>query len=165
MKPNIRKKINELTNADLAECQVWEFAMDEESVEGQDETTVRPLLDTKQVSDLYGQIMVKASFKAADGTIFEGLITATDDKDISGSHPVIIYKNQHITFWQGAMTPDPKELQRAYKALKKTKEQLFPISYQSLIPVKKGQNTGKILGFYYVTDFDVLDDIKFDILQ
>jgi hypothetical protein len=31
-----------LTLADLATSSVWEFALDEEGVEGQDETTVRP---------------------------------------------------------------------------------------------------------------------------
>ena len=109
--------------------------------------------------------MLFRSFTAADGTVFEGLITATDEKDISGSHPLIIHKNQHVTFWQGAVPPNPQEIQRAYTALQKTKDLLFPITYKTLIPIRKGQNTGKILGFYYVTDFGDLDNIKFNILQ
>lgn len=39
-----RKPIDGLTLADLEAFPIWEFAIDEEGVEGQDETWVRPLV-------------------------------------------------------------------------------------------------------------------------
>lgn len=38
----IRKQIYEITLEDLLQFPVWEFALDEEADEGQDESTVRP---------------------------------------------------------------------------------------------------------------------------
>ena len=38
----IRKQVYELTTEDLERHPVWEFALDEEGEEGQDEATVRP---------------------------------------------------------------------------------------------------------------------------
>jgi len=37
-----RKQVYDLTLADLQAAPVWEFALDEEGVAGQDEATVRP---------------------------------------------------------------------------------------------------------------------------
>ena len=39
-----RKQVYELANSDFIRCPVWEFALDEEGAEGQDEATVRPYL-------------------------------------------------------------------------------------------------------------------------
>ena len=38
----VRKQVYELTMQDLERFAVWEFALDEEGNEGQDEATVRP---------------------------------------------------------------------------------------------------------------------------
>jgi hypothetical protein len=38
-----RKPIDQITVADLVDFPIWEFCLDEEGVEGMDETWVRPL--------------------------------------------------------------------------------------------------------------------------
>jgi hypothetical protein len=38
----VRKQVYDLTVADLEQHAVWEFALDEEGEEGQDEATIRP---------------------------------------------------------------------------------------------------------------------------
>ena len=40
----VRKPVDKLTPADLEQFPFWEFALDEEGIAGQDETTVRPVL-------------------------------------------------------------------------------------------------------------------------
>ncbi len=48
-KRRVRKQPNELTAADWECSKVWEFCLDEEGVDGQDESTVRPRPDVSHV--------------------------------------------------------------------------------------------------------------------
>jgi hypothetical protein len=48
-KMNFRKQVYELTVEDLRQHPVWEFALDEEGEEGQDEATVRPFVSSGSV--------------------------------------------------------------------------------------------------------------------
>ncbi len=42
--PDTRKPVDELDLGDLSVFPVWEFAIDEEALEGRDETWVRPVI-------------------------------------------------------------------------------------------------------------------------
>jgi len=61
----MRKPVYELTLADLEAQPVWEFALDEEGVPGQDEATVRPYATNGQPVPEGGMFVVRAAFTLA----------------------------------------------------------------------------------------------------
>jgi hypothetical protein len=90
----IRKQINELTAVDLESFPVWEFALEEEGNEGQDEATVRPC---------------KATFQLADGTRLPGHLTAPREgaPSIDTIQPAIVTGNGQVVLWFGVMRTGP----------------------------------------------------------
>lgn len=71
-----RKPITKLTPADLETFPVWEFALDEEDVEGQDETWVRPV-DSSVVPRGKYSLLVATEFHAACGRSYPGFSIVT----------------------------------------------------------------------------------------
>ena len=71
-----RKPVDELTLADLEAWAVWEFAEDEEDVEGRDETWVRPSPDTSLLPRI-SPYAVRAQFTTATGTSLIGVAWVT----------------------------------------------------------------------------------------
>lgn len=63
----IRKQVYELTLDDLRKSPVWEFALDEEGEEGQDEATVRPCEIPAPLDPADGPFIIRALFTLADG--------------------------------------------------------------------------------------------------
>jgi len=76
-----RKPVNELTVEDLHTFPIWEFATDEEGVEGQDETWVRPIRRNQVPMGAYSQL-VAADFSTAGGAKLQGFMTVTTADDI-----------------------------------------------------------------------------------
>ncbi len=72
----MRKPIDELTVEDLDVYPVWEFATDEEDIEGQDETWVRPLR-TSTIEEGAGGLSVAADFVTASGKELEGFVSVS----------------------------------------------------------------------------------------
>jgi hypothetical protein len=68
----IRRQVYELTLDDLSKFPVWEFALDEEGEEGQDEATVRPYEVTGALDPSDGMFVVRASFTLADDSKMQG---------------------------------------------------------------------------------------------
>jgi hypothetical protein len=62
----IRKPACELTLDDIRRYPVWEYALDEEGEDGQDETTVRPCEISEALDP--SDIIVRTKFTLADGT-------------------------------------------------------------------------------------------------
>ena len=71
----IRKQAYDLTAEDFEIYPVWEYALDEEGVEGQDESTMRPFEHSGPLDTSKQQLFVKAHFTLADGTRFRGWLT------------------------------------------------------------------------------------------
>lgn len=62
------KPIEEITLADFLEHPIWEYALDEEGVEGQDESWIRPVVDTDNVTEeIYSPII---ALKIEDSAIY-----------------------------------------------------------------------------------------------
>jgi len=88
----LRKSVVNLTVADLATSPVWEFAIDEEGVEGQDETTVRPYPVAGHLDPSAGMFVVRANFVLADETPMSGYLTppVQGETGLSTYQPVVI---------------------------------------------------------------------------
>lgn len=70
-----RKPIDQLTASDLSAFPIWEYASDEEDVEDQDETWVRPV-DAQVVRKGQWSPTVAAEFRTRTGTTFAGFIVS-----------------------------------------------------------------------------------------
>jgi hypothetical protein len=91
-----RKAITDLTPADLGAFAVWEFALDEEGVEGQDETWVRPLNKPVVLRNRYS-LIVATEFRAVCGRIYPGFcIVTTAGQEVEIGAGVVLHGR--ITF-------------------------------------------------------------------
>lgn len=147
----IRKQSSELTLSDLAEHPVWEFALDEEGEEGQDETTVRPYSFTPPLDARDGMFVVKAAFVLADGTRMSGCVFASvpEDASIGDMDPTILTSDSAVSFWFGVQAPTAQKIAASYRVLGKTADEVFPLVFNAEVPVVKGTAGGVIEGFLF----------------
>ncbi|NMO14555.1 hypothetical protein HPC49_02245 [Pyxidicoccus fallax] len=143
----IRKQVYELTPEDLERCPVWEFASDEEGVEGQDEATVRPRPDLSAPLPRHGLLVVKARFLAKDGSEFIGHCTPGPENEPGALQPAIACGPKQVGFWFGMAQPTRKELASHYKALGKKAEDLFPLKFEAVLRTPGYFDSGVIPAF------------------
>jgi len=151
----IRKQVYELSPADLEKYPVWEFCLDEEGEEGQDEATVKPREDLKIVDPGEGMFVVKTEFVANDGTKFLGYSTPQQEYDLGFIQPIIVTESGQINFWCGMFEPKKEKTQESYTKLGKDSEMLFPITFRALVPTKGVTLEGSIPAFLYRPDEEV----------
>ncbi len=158
----IRKQVYDLTLGDITQYPVWEYALDEEGDEGQDEATVRPVT-LSDVDLQHSSCMIRTRFALAGGTTLLGLVTVSGLPDdgiikIEGDvdsnarrQPVIITERGQVNFWFGAMKPKDADIAALYRVLGiSTSPAVFPISYSSDLKIPTGAVTGGIAGFQYL---------------
>lgn len=162
---SIRKQVSDLTPADLKECPVWEFALDEEGVEGQDEATVRPMPAAYALDPGAGTLVVRATFRLADGTKMEGYLTPPPDAEpgLGSIQPVIVSGLGQVGFWMGVIRPQPSDLAKLYLRLGKSASQVFPLQFESNVELKSGRVSGTIPGFLVIKSFQ--DRLKPEVLK
>ncbi len=153
----IRKQLYDLTPLDLGTAAVWEFALDEEDVEGQDEATVRPWHVEGPLDPSDGMFVVRAKFVLADGTAFAGYITPPEDGEgsLGALQPVIVTDSGQVGFWYGALRPTPTDLAASYARLGKgSGSEVFPVRFESEVPLTLGGVHGHVPGFLVLEDFE-----------
>lgn len=148
-RPAVRKQVGELQLWDLHEFPVWEFALDEEGLDGQDEETIRPRPDLARVDPRAGMFVVRAEFVAADGTAFEGFVSPDEQRHVAYVQPTIVADERHVRFWFGIVAPAPAVLEASYRILGKTPPELFPVRYRSLVDTTDGYVAGTLDGFMH----------------
>jgi hypothetical protein len=148
----IRKQVYELTVEDLDLHPVWEFALDEEGEEGQDEATVRPQSVAGPVDPANGMVVVRARFTLADGTSMAGYVTPQRPyaDDLGTIQPQIITQQGQVPFWCGAFKPTTETLVQNYRRLDRTAEKVFPVHFASEVEIVGGPVTGILNGFLYM---------------
>jgi hypothetical protein len=150
---HVRKQVYQLTLEDFERFPVWQFALDEEGEPGQDEATIRPRPDLASgVDPDEGLFVVRAAFKAADGSRFEGFVTPDSDGDLGLIQPSVVTNDGHVQFWFGIVEPEPQEIEKSYKALGGKRGDLFPLSFRTSVPVNGAPMEGKVPGFMYLDD-------------
>src|SRR5687768_12323434 len=104
-----RKQVYDLSVADLDQHPVWEFALDEEGEEGQDEATVRPYDASGEVDPSQGMFIVRARFALADGTRASGYMTppVEGDSSLGTLQPAVVVPDGQVSFWCGMLAPEP----------------------------------------------------------
>ena len=146
MPTKVRKPVSELTIDDFLASPVWEFALDEESEEGQDETTVRPYSFTDALDSSAGTFLVEAAFRLADGTSMRGYLTPppADDPSLGAIQPLIITERGQVGFWWGRL---PLDTASSYEMLGRDAASVFPIHFESSVPLVTGPVSGTLPGF------------------
>jgi hypothetical protein len=148
-----RKQVYELTLSDLDAWPIWEFCLDEEDVDDQDEATVRPRFDVDAFDTrehAIGLAVVKTEFRAADGTAFAGYCTPSESDHLGYVQPTIIVDGEQVSFWFGWSQPSPGEIGLAYGLLGKQAKQLFPLQFRALVPTPRFVAQGTISGFSWL---------------
>jgi hypothetical protein len=159
----IRKQVYELTSDDLRKFPVWEFCLDEEGKDGQDEATVRPYPAPGLLDPRGGMFIVRAAFTLADGSRASGYLTppAQNDSGIGTLQPTIVTDTGQVMFWFGCAVPDRATLVRSYGYLgKECGVAVFPLQFESQVDLIGGPVRGSLSGFQYYTDWrgDKIDE-------
>jgi hypothetical protein len=134
---------------------VWDFALDEEGAEGQDEATVRPyeVSGALDVSD--GMFIVRVFFTLADGSRLLGYLTppVQGDGGLGTLQPIIVTEQGQVGFSCGMAVPDSARLARLYALLGRDAGRVFPVQFESEVDLTSGKVTGSIPGFVVLEDF------------
>jgi hypothetical protein len=147
----IRKQVYELTAADFNAYPVWEFALDEEDVDGQDEATVRPWRGAEPIDAADAMFVVRAAIQLADGTRLPGYLTpgVQGDMEIGTIQPTILADAGQIRFWFGIRAPGADTIAKAYAALGRSAGDVFPCRYTSHVALVAGPVAGVLTGFLH----------------
>jgi hypothetical protein len=151
----IRKQVNELTLDDMSKFPVWEFALDEEGDEGQDEATVRPYEISGALDPADGMFIVRAVFTLADGSKMRGYLTppVQGDDGMGTLQPVIITDRGQVLFWCGILSPSAQTLAQSYERLGRNAARVFPIQAASDVELTSPPIRAAIPGFMVLEDF------------
>lgn len=152
----IRKQVYELIPDDLDTFPVWEFALDEEGEDNQDEATVRPSIGSEPIDPAEGMKIVKATFRLADGSTALGYITPPEDEsnDLGTIQPVIVSDNGQVAFWCGVIIPSAEQLAESYNILSKQPLEIFPLAFESDVALVGGSVSGIVPGFLILEDWE-----------
>lgn len=99
-----RKPIDALTSEDLKAFAIWEFAMDEEADDAQDETWIRPLERATIPRDA-SSLSIAADFVAADGTSYIGIVALSTDEEIAIDGAGLLADGTYVYAAHGEKTP------------------------------------------------------------
>jgi hypothetical protein len=145
----IRIQVGDLGPEDLARFPIWEFAIDEEGDEGQDEETVRPRPDLARADPAEGMFIARTEFVAADGTRYYGYSSPDEDGELSYTQPTIVTAEGQVRFWFGGVPPRTGVLEASYRMLGKTATELFPVRYRAVVEHGGAPLEGEIDAFMH----------------
>ena len=133
-----RKPIDQITVADLVDFPIWEFCLDEEGVEGMDETWVRPLAAAAVPNGAYS-LSVAAEFETASGLRVNGLVGVTTTAgEVEIAYPVLLFDGKYLfvpSQHDMQIGPDDEKLRRAVvDALGPSP--VFPLRYRLSVPIE-----------------------------
>jgi hypothetical protein len=137
-----RKPIDELVALDFVTYPIWQFASDEEGVEGQDETWVRPVPGMTVRKGRYS-LWVAADFTAAAGTEILGCVSVSTAGDVELGDAILLPDGQYIPV--GTYENRSRRTQIAARLDSKARD-VFPLSFELrvLIGREKAHRTGTV---------------------
>jgi hypothetical protein len=76
------------------------------------------------------------------------------DSSVGTLQPIVITKNGQVVFWCGTLAPSAEEIDASYKRLgKSSAAQVFPLKFESDVPIAGGAIQGELPGFLVLEDF------------
>lgn len=149
------KQVYELTLDDLDAFPIWEFRLDHESEEKQNESTVRPHRASGPLDPTDRMFIVRANFTLADGAQMKGYLTPPmrDQNNVSTMQPIIVTGRGQVRLWCGTSVPDASRLARCYQLLGRVSKDVFPVRFESDVELAAGPAGGSVPGFLVLEDF------------
>jgi hypothetical protein len=146
----IRKQVYELTAEDLNTYSLWEFCLDEEGEEEQDECTVKPSEDHEVRGYEPGAYILACDVRYADGSAGVGYIYSGEPDDFGCTAPILILESGQVGFWLGSLrflkdTASP--VAAAMARLNKDAASVFPIQFQTRAPINGAPMELTVRGF------------------
>jgi hypothetical protein len=146
-----------LSLQDIMLYPAWEYALDEESLDGQDERTVRPYLARPPLNPDDAYLIVRASFVLADGTHFKGMLkpyrlgaprilSTILPYDLL---PTLVTEDGKVEFCYGANKPNYDVIEDNYQKLRKKPSEVFPVKVNSDIDVMNSVTQCELNGFMF----------------
>jgi hypothetical protein len=141
-----RKPVYKLMVGDLVAFPIWEFATDEEGVEGQDETWVRPVKRKKVPAGACSHL-VATVFRTAGGQVFHGFMMVNTVGNTAIRAGAVLAKNFYLVLpdmsedraWKKGLDFAIRFREDLLKALRRTEAKVFPISYTLHVRIR-GEN-------------------------
>jgi hypothetical protein len=134
--PRIRKPNVKLTQTDFTTFPLWEYADDEEGVEGQDETWVRPV-KRKSIPRGRHQIFVAADYVLASGRKLRGYAEVATLDGLEFEEAWVLHRRQTVALLsrqEPSHYYDP--LGSLLKLLDMPEREVFPARYTLRVPVQ-----------------------------
>jgi hypothetical protein len=126
-----RKPVDELTALDLEAFPVWEFALDEEEAdEEQDETWVKPV-PTGEVPADGPALSVAVVLRLANGQVYPGVMFCDTHAGLDIAAIALLTTEGRLLFSQ---SDSPSEIRRNLKRLGLAHRDVFPLDYCTRVP-------------------------------
>ncbi len=138
-------------NAVWVACHVLDY--EEPWYEETDEGTFRPWNDALPVNASNGMLLVRTKFVLADCSELTGFPTpAFKANDIGAMQPQVFVDDHIFGFWGGMVGIAQGKRNALYSALGKTPSEVFPVQFEGDKDITDGICSGRIEGFYSVSD-------------
>lgn len=129
-----RKPVDRLTLADFAAFPIWEYADDEEEVEGRDETWVRPVDSSVVPKGSYTH--VAAEFTATCGKRFSGFVTfSTLDGPPDVCQGVVVHNRKQLFVSNPEACGFDESRKQLLTDIQLTEAEMFPLLFRLRVPV------------------------------
>jgi hypothetical protein len=154
---HVRKQDYELSANDLLQYPVWEYALDEEEIDNQNERTLRPSLASPPIDPSDAYFIIRATFRLKNGAQLKGFIKPVKQQYDNfmkpvipfDLNPVIISDNDNVAFCYGKIKPDQEQIDNNYKRLGYPSNEVFPITFTADVDIKNGISSGILQGFLF----------------
>ena len=137
MEPSLatRKPVDSLTPEDFATFPIWEFASDEEGVEGQDETWVRPV-DARAIPRNAYSLSVGARVVLANGRIVTGMCQVSTAGAVEVALLVVLVPG-HYVFLPKSSEAGTGPMRRLLEVLGLSgAQEFFPARFELIAPIE-----------------------------
>lgn len=128
-----RKPVDELTASDLEAFPVWEFAMDEEGVEEQDETWVKPVPTSEVPADGFS-LSVATVLRLANGDVYPGVMFCDTHAGLDIAAVALLTTGGRVLFSPSDSTA---EIRRSLGRLGLARQHVFPLHYCTRAPLAR----------------------------
>lgn len=144
----MRKGYTKFTREDFEESPVWEL---QHAL-----TTAEPYKgEIPFKADPSRAFFVRTRFTLADKTRMTGwTMICVPPYEVNGLNPTILTDQGPVDLTKLAKQPKQKDVEEAFRRIGKTAEKIFPLQFESDVPVPKGPARGEMKGFLYRLSYE-----------
>lgn len=145
----IRVQFHNFTYAHFSIAAIWEFALGEEGLIGQDETTLAPCYELTIADPELSLYIVEAEFITPAGKGYKGFCSPVLQENMAHIAPCIFTPSGILSFYTGILEPERDLVDGVYQQLGESAESFFPLTFRALTPTKGIALHGTIEGFLW----------------